>query len=787
MAGKYIRITGIVQGVGFRPFIYKLAQQQHLLGWVKNTSAGVEILVDGEEESIVQFIARIHQETPPLARIDNIDIQSVETNHFTKFEIIESQDIASKFIPISPDISICQDCLQELFDPQNRRFLYPFINCTNCGPRFTIIKAIPYDRPNTTMATFALCSECANEYHNPEDRRFHAQPVACPECGPHLSLVMDGKEIVKGNDEQVIQTVQEMIRNGLILAIKGIGGFHLACDALNSKAVATLRERKNRVDKPFALMMPDLDTVNQHCFLTAEDEETISSKERPIVLLTKRFGSAIASNTAPNQNTLGVMLPYSPLHYLLFYNYSKRTYSDFPLEAIILTSGNRSEEPIAIDNDLALTQLAPMADAFLLHDRPIYIRCDDSVVRTAEIGGKVRQFYPIRRARGYAPNPLRLPWQIAQILGAGAELKNTFCLTREDYAFLSHHIGDLENFETYQSYEAGIEHYQRLFRIKPEFIVHDKHPDYLSTHYAIERSKQENLPKLAVQHHHAHIASCLADNGWQTNDPVIGVSFDGTGYGDDRAIWGGEFFIASYNEYQRAAHLQYFPLPGGDRSIRFPARIALAYLYSKGIEWHQQLPPFQALCADERQLLISQLDHKINLVNTSSMGRLFDLVSSLIGIRQTINYEAQAAIELEAIAELDGNRVYPFDLENQSSYPNSINTPLQINVEGIIHAILDDLWKGVPPAIIAGCFHSTIATLVLEVSRILRDETGIRHVALSGGVWQNIKLLELTTAQLVKEGFTVLTHREVPANDAGISLGQVAVAARISKIKEVNQ
>ncbi|RCK76059.1 MAG: [NiFe] hydrogenase metallocenter assembly protein HypF [Anaerolineae bacterium] len=774
MAGRYIRITGIVQGVGFRPFVYKLAHQENLVGWVKNTSAGVEIIVEGKDDAIAHFIDRLSKEAPPLSRIDQIEISPVAENHFTKFEIIESQDIDSAFIPISPDISICTDCLRELFDPQNRRYLYPFINCTNCGPRFTITKTIPYDRPNTTMAGFPLCPDCAAEYHDPEDRRFHAQPVACAVCGPHLSLLINGQQIA-GSDKDLILAVQKLLKGGSIVAIKGIGGFHLACDAQNPQAVATLRERKRRVDKPFALMMPDLEIIERHCFLTSADIELLTSRERPIVLLAKKPASSIVPATAPQQNSLGVMLPYSPLHYLLFYNFEQRAYHDYPLEAIVLTSGNLSEEPIAIDNDQALTQLASLADAFLLHNRPIYIRCDDSVVRSVSLH-REHHLYPIRRSRGYAPNPVRLPWKVPQILGVGAELKNTFCLTRDEYAFLSHHIGDLENFETYQSFEEGIEHYQRLFRIRPEVIAYDKHPNYLSTRYTLERLQQERIPGIAIQHHHAHIASCLADNSWQRDEPVIGVSFDGTGYGDDGAIWGGEILISSYSSYTRAAHLQYFPLPGGDRSIRFPARIALAYLAHFGIETSESLPPHRALCADERQLLYSQLKHKINLVNTSSMGRVFDLVASLIGVRQAINYEAQAAIELEAIASKEENHPYPFDI---SFAQNGSGYPIQISVVKTIQSILEDFLGGVSPTVISGRFHHTVAEIVREVCQIIRGQTGIRSVALSGGVWQNITLLEQAFNLLKEAGFEVLTHREIPANDGGISLGQVAVAAKV--------
>lgn len=775
MAGRYIRITGIVQGVGFRPFVYKLAHQENLLGWVKNTSAGVEILVEGQEEAIAQFIERLSKETPPLSRIDQIQITPVTENHFAKFEIIESQDIDSAFIPISPDISICADCLHELFDPQNRRYLYPFINCTNCGPRFTITKTIPYDRPNTTMAGFPLCPDCAAEYHDPENRRFHAQPVACSVCGPHLSLVIGGQEVTNNTDVDLIRVVQNLLKDGLVVAIKGIGGFHLACDAQNPEAVFMLRERKRRVDKPFALMMPDLKVVSQHCFLNSAEIQLLTSRQRPIVLLSKKPGSSIVPDTAPNQNFLGVMLPYSPLHYLLFYNFDRQAYNEYPLEAIVLTSGNLSEEPIAIDNVQALAQLTPLADAFLLHNRPIHIRCDDSVVRSVSLKNEPH-LYPLRRSRGYAPNPLRLPWKVPQILGVGAELKNTFCLTRDEYAFLSHHIGDLENYETYRSFEEGIEHYQNLFRIRPEVIAYDKHPNYLSTRYALEHSQKKQIPCIAIQHHQAHIASCLADTHWQTDEPVIGVSFDGTGYGDDGAIWGGEFLIASYHTYTRAAHLQYFPLPGGDRAIRFPARIALAYLEYFGIETSENLPPYQALCADERQLIQSQLQYKINLVNTSSMGRVFDLVASLIGVRQAINYEAQAAIELEAIASKDEKKTYPYDLR---AAQEGLKIPVQISVIKTIRSILDDFHNGVSAAVISGRFHRTIAEIVLEVCQMIRKETDIQTVALSGGVWQNITLLEQAFKLLKDAGFQILTHREIPPNDGGISLGQVAIAAKI--------
>ena len=779
LVGRYIRITGIVQGVGFRPFIYRLAKQYQLTGWVKNTSAGVEITVNGHPKDIEEFETQLPLQAPPLSKIDRIVSQGVNCDHFTDFIILESQAIEAAFIPISPDFSICEDCLRELFDPSDRRYLYPFINCTNCGPRFTIIKDIPYDRPNTTMAEFSMCAACAEEYHNPIDRRFHAQPIACPECGPHVWLENKDKSLIldnKSEDREVFQAAQAQLIAGKILAIKGLGGFHLACDALNSDAVDDLRERKRRVDKPFAVMMADVETVNQHCIVTEEELNLLNSRERPIVIVPRKPDSPIAAGVAPNQSTIGVMLPYTPLHYMLFYNYAEQTYTSHPLTVLVMTSGNRSEEPIATDNDLAHEQLSELADAYLMHDRPIYIRCDDSVTRVIQYPGRKAQLYPIRRSRGFAPNPIRLDWELPQILACGAELKNTFCLTRTNYAFLSHHIGDLENYETYLSLASGIEHYEKLFRIQPEIVACDKHPNYLSTRYALQRAEEFHLPLISVQHHHAHIASCMAENHWKEDTPVIGVSFDGTGYGEDGAIWGGEFLIASYSNFERYAHLQYFPLPGGDRSIRFPARIALSYLYYKGMHWSEDLASYSSLCVEERQLLKSQLDHKINLVMTSSMGRLFDLVAALLDIRQKINYEGQAAIELEAIADESVLDSYPYLIEMG-------NKALEINVYPMILQILQDSQsKYIPSSNISARFHNTIAEITLQICQRIYQERGIRTVALSGGVWQNITLLSKTINLLEKAGLDVLIHQQVPTNDGGIALGQAVVAGfRVKK------
>ncbi|MEW5829947.1 MAG: carbamoyltransferase HypF, partial [Chloroflexota bacterium] len=566
-----IHITGIVQGVGFRPFVYGLAARYALTGWVRNTAAGVDIDADGSREILEQFIVSLKSELPPLARVDHFEVDWGPARGFERFDIVHSEGRQGDFIPISPDVSVCPDCLGELFTPTDRRYRYPFINCTNCGPRFTIIKDIPYDRPKTTMGDFPMCPDCAAEYQNPLDRRFHAQPVACPVCGPKVWLESGYGPHTAQHDP--ILEARALLAEGRILAIKGLGGFHLACDATNAEAVAELRRRKLRVDKPFALMMPDLETVEQHCLVSEAERELLESRQRPIVLLERKPDSAIAPEVAPGQSTLGVMLPYTPLHYLLFADSIHP--SSFTLHPLVMTSGNLSEEPIAYTNEEALARLAPLADAFLLHNRDIHIRCDDSVVRVVTanpIANHQLPIYPLRRSRGYAPDPIQLPFDLPPILAVGPELKNTFCLTRDKYAFLSHHIGDMENYETLRSFEQGIEHFERLFRIRPEGLAHDLHPNYLATRYALQRAEREDLAAIAVQHHHAHIAACMADNGLTGDEPVIGVAFDGTGYGDDGAIWGGEFLLADYRGYERVAHLDYFPLPGGDAAVRHPAR-----------------------------------------------------------------------------------------------------------------------------------------------------------------------------------------------------------------------
>ncbi len=809
LIGKHIHITGVVQGVGFRPFVYGLATRYALRGWVCNTSAGVDIEVDGPGDTLDRFVAALTAEAPPLARIDSVVVSEIESNGFTSFEIRHSASHPDDFLPISPDITLCADCKRELFDPADRRYLYPFINCTNCGPRFTIIKDIPYDRPFTTMVDFVMCEDCAKEYADPLNRRFHAQPVACPKCGPKVWLV--DKETSGQVNDAAMDAVRQLLADGKIVAIKGLGGFHLACDATNDEAVAELRRRKGRIDKPFALMAPSVEVIEQFCEVTSEERALLESKEHPIVLLRKRgdwkhvhrtkpdavavqvspladdtadrrpaptssrinpsaqvdgqqdarearisfAASAISPHVAPGQSTIGFMLPYTPLHELLFHP------SSFILHLLVMTSGNFSEEPLATDNDDALARLAPLADAFLLHDRDIYIRCDDSVVRVFE--GKE---LPIRRSRGYAPYPVKLPFNVPTILAAGAELKNTFCVTREGYAFLSHHIGDLENYETLKSFEDGITHFERLFRIRPEIIAYDLHPNYLATRYALERSERENRKAIGVQHHHAHIAACLAENNWHGDQPVIGVAFDGTGYGTDGAIWGGEFLIADYHGFERAAHLDYMPLPGGDAATRHPYRIALSYLHQAGIPWDDDLAPVKAANSIERAAIRKQIESGLNAFPTSSMGRLFDAVASICNVRQDVNYEGQAAIEFEAWADESEVGSYAFEIASD-----------RVRLESVIRAVAADVRSGVPIPLISARFHNGLAQLVLELCEKLRCERGLHEVALSGGVWQNVTVLRKTLQRLRAADFAVYTHRLVPPNDGGLALGQAVVAA----------
>ncbi|MFC1914047.1 carbamoyltransferase HypF [Chloroflexota bacterium] len=749
-----ISIRGVVQGVGFRPFVYQLATSHNLRGWICNTSGDVKIDVDGERGSLDRFLAELETLAPPLARIESISATEESAAGYERFEIQESISEEGKYQLVSPDIATCADCLEEILSPDDRRYHYPFTNCTNCGPRFTIIEDIPYDRPKTTMRHFQMCPQCQQEYDNPLDRRFHAQPNACPRCGPSLQLVDAQGNPVDTAD--VVATASQLLRKGKIIAIKGLGGFLLACDAASEQAVRLLRERKKRTSKPFAIMLATLKEARKHCLVSKAEAELLAYPHSPIVLLKRRAGSSVSPSVSPNLKYLGVMLPYTPLHYLLCRE------TGLPL---VMTSGNLSEEPIARDNDEATRRLRGIADYFLLHNRDIYSRYDDSVTMV-ELG-KPRM---LRRARGYAPYPIHLPFKAKQILACGAELKNTFCLTRDSYAFLSQHIGDMENLETLEHFETTIELYKKLFRIKPEIIACDMHPEYLSTKYAKALADvSPNLKLVPVQHHHAHTVSCLIDNGIQ--EQVIGVNLDGTGYGTDGSIWGGEFLVADYKGFERLGHFQYVPLPGGAAAIERPYRMAISYIVSLLGEdaLNQNLPFLNGVDSLELELIKKQIERKINSPLTSSCGRLFDAVSALIGIRDRIDYEAQAAIELEMTADESEDGSYPYAIIEQDDVHI-------VHFAELFTAIINELGKGAPQARTAMKFHNTMAQVVTDMCRHLSLRTGINKAALSGGVFQNRLLLRLTVSALEKARFTVLTHSEAPANDGGISLGQAVIA-----------
>jgi hydrogenase maturation protein HypF len=783
-------VRGVVQGVGFRPFIHRLATEHHLTGWVLNSTEGVVIEVEGAPAAVESFLADLPVKRPPLAVIEKIETTFLPPVGYPSFVIEASTAAEGGFVLVSPDICTCPDCQRELFAPADRRYRYPFTNCTNCGPRFTIIKDIPYDRPLTTMAAFTMCPDCAAEYHNPADRRFHAQPNACPVCGPHVWLEANphnsGEQI---NHAEAIAQARRLLAEGRIVAVKGLGGFHLACDATNDAAVRTLRERKRRVDKPFALMSPDVATIECYCFVSEGERQLLESPQRPIVLLRRRPEAPISPAVAPNNNFLGVMLPYTPLHYLLFADESRKTKdegcSSFvlrPSSALVMTSGNLAEEPIATDNDDARQRLAPLADAFLMHNRDIHVRCDDSVTRLFE-GREML----LRRSRGYVPFPLRLGFELREILAVGGELKSTFCLTKGTYAFLSQHIGDLENWETLNSFEASIEHFQRLFRVNPTIIAHDLHPEYLSTKWAIEQRTKSiehrlgtedlGLRTCPVQHHHAHMASVMAEHG--LNERVIGVSWDGTGYGTDSQIWGGEFLVGDYAAFRRAAHFKYVRLPGGEAAIRRPLRMALSHLVNAYGEaaWDFDLPALARLESAERAVVRHQIETGFNSPWTSSAGRLFDAVSALLGVRDVVNYEGQAAIELEMLVAEDVEKEYRLELEEmEESGGNEGNKGALLDPAPLIRAIVDDLRAGTPRPVIAARFHNTLARLIVDTCGIIQQQEGLNKVCLSGGVFQNVTLLSRALRGLREAGFALYIHHLVPPNDGGIALGQALVA-----------
>jgi hydrogenase maturation protein HypF len=744
-----IEITGIVQGIGFRPFIYNLAQKHFIRGWVLNNEKGVFVDAEGEDGHLDQFIQEIPKLAPPLARIELFQVKHIEPFGYSTFEIRKSKEAQEKFVLISPDVATCDQCLSELLSPQNFRYRYPFINCTLCGPRFTIIQDIPYDRHKTTMSPFTMCPICQKEYEDPSDRRFHAQPNACPACGPSLCLEdREGKEVAGDPIEKTLQ----LLKMDCIVAIKGLGGFHLACDAKNQEAVSSLRSRKFREDKPFAVMCRDMQEIRKHCQVNQEEERLLLSVERPIVILRRKKDSVIAHAVAPYQDTLGVMLPYSPLHHLLLNGL---------LKTLVMTSGNISDEPISYKNEEAFNRLSKIADYFLFHNREIHTRCDDSVTRI--VGGKP---YIIRRSRGYVPFPIKVPFPLEMILACGGELKNTFCLTRGQYAFISHHIGDLENLETLTSFEEGIEHFKRLFYIEPKAVAYDLHPDYLSTKYA---QSLPDIPKIGVQHHHAHIVSAMAENGIEGD--VIGVAIDGTGFGLDGTIWGGEFLIANFRDFDRAAHLKKVPMPGGSMAIKEPWRMAMVYLSEAFGEEAKDLKIDLMRRVDPKkwEILSRMIEKEVNTPWTSSMGRLFDATSSLLSVRDEVRYEGQAAIELEMVADQSVKEKYSLHIHKDEK-------PMVIDSTEMIREIVHDLADGIPSSKISGKFHQTISHLIVEICETIRFKEKLARVVLSGGVFQNIFLLSLVTEGLKRSGFDIYTHHLVPTNDGGISLGQAVIA-----------
>jgi hydrogenase maturation protein HypF len=746
-------IKGIVQGVGFRPFVYQLARRYNLSGYVTNTSQGVDIEVQGPEEDMRGFFDAVVQERPPLAQISSLEWTQIRLKNENCFKIKASQGRQERSALIAPDVCICPDCLSELRNPDDRRFEYPFINCTNCGPRYSIIMDIPYDRPATTMKKFKMCQACNREYKEPNNRRFHAQPNACRECGPGVSL-FDCKEIEIEGSDPVKKTIS-LLKKGYILAIKGLGGFHLAVDAANHRAVVRLRRRKHREQKPLALMVKDLNAAGEIAYIDETEAEVLSSHQRPIVILKKRRFHGLSPQVAPKNGYFGIMLPYTPLHYLLM---------EGPFKALVMTSGNMTEEPIDIDNKAAFKHLGDIADYFLIHNRDIYLRSDDSIVRVAE--SVPRQ---IRRSRGYVPVPIFLSpnmKDLTPVLAVGAELKNTICLTKENRAFMSQHIGDMENLETLDFFHLTISHLKRILEIRPKILAHDLHPDYLSSKFA---RKQDKLPTIAVQHHHAHIVSCLAEHG--LTGPVIGVSMDGTGLGTDSRIWGGEILLADRVSFKRSAHLDYVALPGGDAAAKFPRRMALAYLdkaYGDGL-FDLPIPFVRDLDKEEAMVVLSMARKGINSPLTSSCGRFFDAVSSLLGLRHKIGYEGQAAIELDMCQNHNEKGMYSW--QTQKKDDNWVMLTSEI-VKGIV----EDITNGVGKGIISRRFHNTLIHMVTELCIRIRDEIGIDKVALSGGSFQNVSLLTGLSHALEHKEFSVYSHALVPTNDGGLALGQAVCA-----------
>jgi hydrogenase maturation protein HypF len=753
---KHILVRGVVQGVGFRPFVYKTATSLGLSGFVFNSSSGVTIEIEGRGSALDEFFKALKGDPPKLAEIKEITVSEIEVQGGDGFFILGSREESGAFALVPPDAGTCDECWRDFGDPANRRFGYPFTNCTHCGPRYTIIRDIPYDRATTTMSAFTMCGDCQAEYENPDDRRFHAQPNACAVCGPSLTLLKSDVSFPDRDSLTIIRQTRALLREGKIVAVKGLGGFLLACDATNDAAVAELRRRKRRPHKPFALMVRDLASVKKLCRLTPEDEAALLHPRRPIVILPRLAGGPLSGGLAPGDNTLGVMLPYTPLHYLLFSD-SPETESEW--DALVMTSGNMSEEPIVVSNHEAMLQLGGVADWFLLHDRDIFTRVDDSVTRTFE--GRERV---LRRSRGFAPQSIDLGIEMEEVLAFGGELKNTFCLTKGRYAILSQHIGDLENYETMRFFEETLDRMKHTFRVAPRAAAYDLHPGYMSTRLAAASGIAR---RIGVQHHHAHIASCMAEN--HLRGQVLGVALDGTGFGTDGKIWGGEFLVADFAGFSRRAHLRNVLLPGGDAAVRQPWRMALSYLRDAfGGQIPTDLRCFQGIDEKQVALVDTMLARRIQTVETSSCGRLFDAVAALLGLAPEVSFEGQAAIALEAAAETGIDDRYDFEIEE--------GEPAILDFRPLVVAIGNDISSGRRVGEISARFHNTLSAAIGQVCDRIRSSNAVDRVCLSGGSFQNLYLLGRTVVELRRRSFDVFLHAQVPANDGGLSLGQAMVA-----------
>ncbi|RVW09452.1 carbamoyltransferase HypF [Prescottella agglutinans] len=754
-----VTVRGVVQGVGFRPFVARLAERLGLTGHCGNDEVCVFIEVEGRPDALAEFTIGLRRDAPPLAVVVDVTVEPALPRGDDTFRIVPSLHTPGARTLVPPDVGICADCAREMADPADRRYRHPFVNCTNCGPRFTVVTDLPYDRPATTMARFPMCPRCAREYADPTDRRYHAQPICCPDCGPRIHAEAAGARI--DGDDAVLERVQQEIASGGIVAIKGIGGFHLACDATDPDAVRRLRERKQRPAKPFAVMAADVDTARRVCDVGTAEADVLRSAARPIVLLRRKTRSEVAADVAPGLDEIGILLPYAPLHHLLFAPVPGSAVP--PPELLVMTSGNLGGEPLCFDNADARERLSGIADVFLMHDRDIAVPCEDSVLTVVD--GAVS---PIRRSRGYAPLPVLLDRPGPTVLAVGAEVKNTFCLTRQDFAFCSGHLGDMGSLESRRAFDDSVAQLSALHDVRPELVVADDHPGYSTRSWAEEFSEREGIDLRTVQHHHAHVAALVAEHR-MVGTPLLGIAYDGTGYGCDRTVWGGEMLLVGEDllDADRVGHLQPFTLPGGDVAVRNPARVALALLHEVGLDTAaaEELPCLRALAANERGLVAAQLDTGLGCVRTTSVGRLFDGVASVLGVRHRVSYEAQAAVELEALAR-------------------TARTPaaIEMRIEGgelklaeLVGGLVTGMRAGVPVPELAFGFHCALAAATASLAADTARRSGVATVGLTGGVFQNRLLTALVRVRLESAGLRVLTHRSVPANDGGLSLGQAAL------------